>query len=867
MSFNSRGGDLFIVDNSVRAGRGCATSRSGASIAKELRHRHRLLRDRRASALDGKWQKLGQDPDPDGCGDDARTRKALLEAVRTEPCEAASTTASKPKRTPTPSSMAFPRSWRRCGRARSSAASTTKDKFHAKAYITHAKLEVVGSQALVGSTNFTRPGLTQNVELNVQIKARARSRSSRSGSRRTGSEANDVTDAIIETIVERHVREYSPFEVYAKALQEFFRGHELTATEWDETRSGMFPKLDRYQQEAYWALMKIARQHGGAFLCDGVGLGKTFVGLMLIERLVLHEGKRVVLFAPKAAKEASGSRICASGCPTSAASAGAPTSATSPSSATPTSAARATSRSASSASPSWRTRWSSTRPITSETRARGRRRRTASRRGTAGSIDLLDNGDRPKTRLSVDRHADQQPPHRLPPHGGAFHAAGRGVLRPHARRQQSAGAFQQPREGAANAVRARCRRPAEHVAEAQEILATDEIFKQLVVQRSRAYARESQIRETGKAAPSRSGSRRRSPSTRSGRPTACFSTCSRRRSSSEKPLFTLRDLLSAWPGTRARTRAIDPIEKNRQKQVVGLIRTQFLKRFESSVLAFELSCDRLLKKLLAFVEVHSETDAEKRRLERWKDQNATSSAMQWPARLWGDDEEEPDEDIVLQEMFDTVERLDREEYNVSEMIQETFLDLDQIVNFLDEVRKFEAKHDDKLQKLIRLLRSKELADQKVLIFTEFADTARYLKRQLDKAGIEGIEEVDSGSKGNRAAVIRRFAPYYNGTTSGACPEGPERDPRPHFHRRALGRPEPSGRHPDDQLRHPLEPRPPDAADRPRGPPHKPGHRGAARPQSPGGRGIPRQGELLELPASGRAERNPEPVHQGHAELC
>ena len=38
-------------------------------------------------------------------------------------------------------------------------------------------------------------------------------------------------------------------------------------------------------------------------MCDGVGLGKTFVGLMLIERLILHEGKRVVLFAPKATKE------------------------------------------------------------------------------------------------------------------------------------------------------------------------------------------------------------------------------------------------------------------------------------------------------------------------------------------------------------------------------------------------------------------------------------------------------------------------------------------------------------------------------------------------------------------------------------
>ena len=44
-----------------------------------------------------------------------------------------------------------------------------KQKFHAKAYITHGRLEVVGSTALVGSSNFTHPGLTQNVELNVQI--------------------------------------------------------------------------------------------------------------------------------------------------------------------------------------------------------------------------------------------------------------------------------------------------------------------------------------------------------------------------------------------------------------------------------------------------------------------------------------------------------------------------------------------------------------------------------------------------------------------------------------------------------------------------------------------------------------------------
>ena len=39
-----------------------------------------------------------------------------------------------------------------------------KDKFHAKAYITHGRLDVVGSSALVGSSNFTHPGLTENIE-------------------------------------------------------------------------------------------------------------------------------------------------------------------------------------------------------------------------------------------------------------------------------------------------------------------------------------------------------------------------------------------------------------------------------------------------------------------------------------------------------------------------------------------------------------------------------------------------------------------------------------------------------------------------------------------------------------------------------
>jgi superfamily II DNA/RNA helicase len=45
------------------------------------------------------------------------------------------------------------------------------------------------------------------------------------------------------------------------------------------------------------------------------------------------------------------------------------------------------------------------------------------------------------------------------------------------------------------------------------------------------------------------------------------------------------------------------------------------------------------------------------------------------------------------------------------------------------------------------------------------DTARYLLSEVKAAGIEKVAELDSGSKANRAQIIRRFAPYYNGSSS------------------------------------------------------------------------------------------------------
>ena len=301
MVADSKGRGLFIVDNSVSGWTGLCYLEEWSGIAKAFDIATGYFEIAALLALDGRWQALDKIRILMGAEMTHRTRKTLLDAVRARAVQILDGSLEANKDT-NPFLHRVPAILEALRSGQIECRVYDKDKFHAKAYITHAKIDVIGSQALVGSSNFTSPGLTKNIELNIQVQSAREVAQLQEWFEAHWNEAAEVTDAIAETI-SRHTHRYTPFDVYAKALQEYFRGHELTATEWDETRSKMFPRIDRYQKEAYRALMKIARQHGGAFLCDGVGLGKTFVGLMLIERLVLHEGKRVVLFAPKATKE------------------------------------------------------------------------------------------------------------------------------------------------------------------------------------------------------------------------------------------------------------------------------------------------------------------------------------------------------------------------------------------------------------------------------------------------------------------------------------------------------------------------------------------------------------------------------------
>lgn len=292
------GGDLFIVDNSDEEWKGLRYLKEWAQISTAFDIATGFFEIGSLLALDGEWQRLDKIRILMGAEMTKRTRQALLEALRTSTIEQLDQSIEKEKER-NDFLNGVPAILSALSSRQIECRVYSKEKFHAKAYITHAKLAVVGSAALVGSSNFTEPGLTRNVELNIQIRREVETL--QRWFEHYWEQGEDITPAVAE-VVDRHVREYSPFEVYAKSLLEFFKGHQLTATEWEQHVSRVYKLLDQYQKEGYHAMLKIAGTNRGAFLCDGVGLGKTFVGLMLIDRLINHERKRVALLVPKAAR-------------------------------------------------------------------------------------------------------------------------------------------------------------------------------------------------------------------------------------------------------------------------------------------------------------------------------------------------------------------------------------------------------------------------------------------------------------------------------------------------------------------------------------------------------------------------------------
>lgn len=163
---------------------------------------------------------------------------------------------------------------------------------HGKAYLFAASPALdqgAPSAALVTSANLTAAGMFANKELGM-----------------VHYQPNVVGQAItwfdelweqstefkedLRRLLFPEVPEYSPQQIFLRILLEYYG-------ELDEEPDGT-DRLARFQRDGYRRALRIVQEHGGVLYADGVGTGKTHVGLEFITEYARRQGLHVLVISP-----------------------------------------------------------------------------------------------------------------------------------------------------------------------------------------------------------------------------------------------------------------------------------------------------------------------------------------------------------------------------------------------------------------------------------------------------------------------------------------------------------------------------------------------------------------------------------------
>jgi superfamily II DNA or RNA helicase len=152
----------------------------------------------------------------------------------------------------------------------------------------HAKAYIFNDYSIVGSSNFTPSGLVGNSELNIINKIGAIARDLRDHwferFWHDPSVDTDYKTKLIEALNASKFgsKAYTPYQIFIKALYERFKDDTLLE---GELQTGL--TLASFQQEGFERAIRLLERHNGCMVADAVGLGKTFIGLRVIEHYLI----------------------------------------------------------------------------------------------------------------------------------------------------------------------------------------------------------------------------------------------------------------------------------------------------------------------------------------------------------------------------------------------------------------------------------------------------------------------------------------------------------------------------------------------------------------------------------------------------
>ncbi|MBP7962131.1 MAG: hypothetical protein KBG20_17475 [Caldilineaceae bacterium] len=221
---------------------------------------------------------------------------------------------------------------------------------------------------------------------------------------------------------------------------------------------------------------------------------------------------------------------------------------------------------------------------------------------------------------------------------------------------------------------------------------------------------------------------------------------------------------------------LDEFELGRQEALVGIFKSRFLKRLESSIDAFRISVRRALE----FAKTYDEYLQDGIVLD--------SASFQAAMRLVSADEEDSevngsngdlphsraqaiDETAEARAVIGALPRLNAAQYDRRRLHRSLSSDIEHLTDIWYKIRGIDYIDDAKLQTFKALLKT-ELKGKKVLVFSYYKDTARYLYRALTQAqnadwraeiGNPNIRRIDSGaSPKDRTRLVDLFAPKAQG---------------------------------------------------------------------------------------------------------